>query len=112
MTGASRRKINRQGNIYEVASLALKNAKCVEDCETWRNHSNFRVRMLAFATSLKLPKRSELPAISLDNSHLSEFEALVERFKAEGKKDPIKSARASLAATAKKRAAATAHAQV
>lgn len=98
MTGASRREINRKGNILEIASKALKEAKCAEDCEVWRQHSNSKVRMLAWAVSIKLPARANLPTQAP-----TEFDILVERFRAEGKKDPIKSARASMAATANAR---------
>lgn len=108
MTGASRRKINREGNILQLATQALNAAKCSEDCDSWLQHSNPRVRMLAWANSIKLPRKADLP----NETPSSEFDLLVERFKAEGKKDPIKSARASLAASARKRSQASIPAQV
>lgn len=105
MTGTCRRQINRKGNIFQVASAALKNAKCVEDCEDWRQHGNARVRLLALITSLKLPYRSNSTIetkIQVETT-TSEFDLLVKRFQKEGKKDPIRSARASLATTTRKR---------
>lgn len=99
-SGSERRAINRQGNIISVATAALRSAKSVEDCQKWLDHKNAQVRMLAWV------KRIKLLCISEPHSN-SEFDTLVERFRAEGKKDPIKSARASLAATARKRHAAT-----
>lgn len=111
MTGSQRRKANRQGNVLSLAQQALAKAKSYEDCTELRNHRNIHVRLLAIAKSLNLPHRTSDSEVVSEQTVsestvaevVSEFESLVQRFRTEGKKDPIKSARASLAATAKKR---------
>lgn len=103
-TGKQRRAMNRAGNVLHVAKTALAVAKNSSDCTEWFNHKNRNVRMLAHVVALKLPNKVTAVANTVANTVAkSEFDLLVERFTAEGKKDPIKSARASLAASAKKR---------
>jgi hypothetical protein len=103
-SGSQRRAINRKGNIYTVAKSALDKANSEADLQHWLQHKNSRIRLLAFSYAIKLANK--LPEV-VDNSYRevqekSPFDLLVERFTKEGKKDPVKSARASLAASARK----------
>lgn len=93
-TGKQKRAVNRSGNILQVAKKYLADAKNYHDCSVWFDHKNSKVRMLAYSAAFKLTNQQVVK---------SEFDLLVERFTAEGKKDPVKSARASIAASAKKR---------
>lgn len=93
-TGKQKRAMNRSGNVLQIARKYLDTAKSYHDCSVWFNHKNRDVRMLAYSVAFKLPTHQVIK---------SEFDLLVERFTAEGKKDPVKSARASIAASAKKR---------
>lgn len=95
-SGSQRRAINRKGNIYAIAQKAMSKADTETDLVPWLHHNNSRVRLLALAYSMKLTEKK------ITSEAKSPFDILVERFTREGKKDPVKSARASLAASARK----------
>ncbi len=98
-SGSQRRAINRKGNIYDVAKSALSKASTEAELQYWLQHKNSRVRLLALSHVIKL---SGVKLEKNQENQKSPFDLLVERFTKEGKRDPIKSARASLAASARK----------
>lgn len=101
-SGSQRRAINRKGNIYTLAQAAMSKADNETDLAPWLRHNNSRVRLLALAYSMKLSDKKTVSDCTTSKEVKSPFDLLVERFAREGKKDPVKSARASLAASARK----------
>ena len=116
MNGGKNRAARRAGNVsaFTRAQAVRLIAACAskDDCAKWSEHPNRHVREYAFARALKLETLRTKPSIIQDVSSPSEseFDSLVERFTREGKKDPRRSAFASMAARkqAEKRRAAAA----
>lgn len=111
-SGGARRSAKRLGSIgrftRKQALVQLGSATTVDDCARWAQHANKHVRHYAWARALSLSLSTPAPSTSTPAPVMSEFDTLVARFTTEGKKDPVKSARSSLAAraqAAQKRAA-------
>lgn len=115
----SRRVARRQGEVSaftrQQALTALGSCATVAECVKWTEHANKHVRKAAKARidRLENPPKIEEKSVSSDTSSSSDyiFAQLVEKFRKAGKTDPVKSARASVAASAQaaqRRAAAAA----
>ncbi len=109
LSGSEARTLRRNGDLKafnrrQALGLVVL-AATLGDCERLFNHPNSHVKKAAFAKALKLGTVVATPVTKLPQS---EFERLVERFRTEGKANPERSARASMAAraqAAQKRAA-------
>lgn len=104
MTGSERRAARRAGAIDSLtraeATKAAHNAETFDECKAiFDEHPSNRVKRSAFVRALTLAQGHSLamPVIVTD------FDRLVERFRLEGKPNPEKSARASMAAKAQAR---------
>ncbi len=105
----SRRVARRQGEVSAFsraqALTALAVCGTVNECTKWLEHGNKHVRKAAASRISRLenpPKVEGKKSIIQDVSSPGDdnFASLVEKFRQAGKPDPVKSARASVAATA------------
>ena len=98
LSGTARRAAKRSGAVEAFtraqATRRVAQASSIDECKRWSEHPNKHIRRYAFARALKLGTLITMAPT------LTEFEILVTKFTQMGKVDPIKSARASLAAKA------------
>lgn len=106
LSGTQIRAAKRNGDpaAFTRAQALQAVAACatVSECARWDSHPNKHVRKAAQNRIKVLANPPVKKSVIVDVSSPSEdtFNALVEKFRLAGKKDPVKSARASIAASA------------